>query len=148
VTGKRTEELQGLVDALLQQLSAIPPAVGADEPLVINTEEPLQDQLLRLHLLRLKDHEMEGEPPQSIPRELPQLLGELATALAVEHQAATAAAQLVGEAREAGATWQQIADAAGMRRQSAYQRWSDQGRTNGRERKQRQRSVDETASGV
>lgn len=48
-------------------------------------------------------------------------------------RAALAGAELdaaVAAARDAGATWQQIADAAGMRRQSAWQRWGgiDRGR--------------------
>jgi DNA-binding phage protein len=79
-------------------------------PLVPVTREELTEQLERLDFAQLEHR---------------------ASALAdvtrhTRDQAAAAAAldRAVAEARGLGATWQQIADAAGMTRQSAWRRWS------------------------
>lgn len=73
---------------------------------------------------------MESEPPlsEAIPRPPELILGELALVLAETERLQEQAQALVDEARQHGATWAQIADVAGVRRQSAYQRWSETGR--------------------
>jgi hypothetical protein len=54
--------------------------------------------------------------------------------------------RLVQLSRAAGASWGEIAKAAGMRPQSAYQRWSDQGNQKHRANQRRRRSESGEAS--
>jgi hypothetical protein len=57
-----------------------------------------------------------------------QGVGTVAAAAAVEKEATRKLAEAVAAARDAGASWQDVADAAGVSRQAAQQRW---GRING-----------------
>lgn len=77
------------------------------------------------------EHELS---PDQLRAELDRVeaLARLHIASAVDHVRASAAAvtldtetldQAARDARRLGATWQQIADAAGMTRQSAWRRW-------------------------
>ncbi len=72
-------------------------------------------------------------------RPIEAVLGQLALVL---HEAASLQEKtqaLVDEARGKGATWVQIGAVAGVRPQSAYQRWTETGREKNREHQRRRR---------
>lgn len=94
------------------------------------------DRLLRRIM---KSAEMEQLLTTSNP-ETAQHLGDLALALA-QIEAATSLAQAsVDKAREAGVSWREIGDIAGVSPQAAQQRWSEEGRRKNAERQRRLRS--------
>ena len=51
--------------------------------------------------------------------------------------------ELVDQARQLGATWEQIGQATGTGRSTAYERWTTQGRQNSAERQHRFRAREE-----
>jgi hypothetical protein len=78
--------------------------------------------------------EMLAEP------QLEQLLGRVTVALEEIRILKEVAHLRVTAARAAGASWAKIAEAAGMAPQSAYQRWSDQGKEKHRDYQHQRRS--------
>lgn len=87
--------------------------------------------------------EQSPEPPAEMTIEA--ALGKLATTLAEANRLEQEAAQLVEFAREQGVSWTRIAEAAGIRRQSATQRWSDTGKEKHREAQRRWREASNTS---
>lgn len=80
---------------------------------------------------------MEAAPQPTLETE--EALGRLGLVMAQIEDLKEESDRLAGAARLGGATWQQIADAAGIKRQSAHQRWSENGNDKARDRMRRHR---------
>lgn len=90
---------------------------------------------LRLPIFYFADvlelEQMESEPP--LAEETEELLLKLGSVITAIHLLQEESDRLVDQVREQGASWERIARAAGMKKQSAYQRWSENGREKHRE---------------
>jgi hypothetical protein len=126
----RREHLTGLLAAIL---------VGEHPPV----SHALANSILSEKLLQSYTGGMEQEPPlEDKPRDADSILGELALVLSEMELLEYQAQRLVDEAREQGATWAQVGAVVGVKPQSAYQRWSEQGREKHREYQRKRRAAD------
>ena len=82
-----------------------------------------------------------AEPPLTEVETLPakQALGRLVLVLAEIEDLREKAQCSVDEAREQGATWHDIGNAAGISRQAAYDRFTEKGRARNRENQRKRR---------
>jgi hypothetical protein len=91
--------------------------------------------------IRIKKAMRDVEPPLADISQAPDVLGRIATTLVEIEFLQDEVQALVEQAREAGASWADIGEAAGISRQSAYMRFSERGRETNRANQRKRREA-------